>query len=161
MNDIANKLNKWVNQMDSKLTQKELDKLKESDTAFWCWHPFGRAIASGVASFVFTQTTSFKTGFVYGGISGLTNLAIHPVAKTICNNTDSTHIKSLTYMSVQTLPWICSYYATQKLNVLYPNSLFAVNHRVATGLTIAGAIFGYANSDLMVKNSYWTWVENK
>ncbi|MCB1112206.1 MAG: hypothetical protein H7A37_03415 [Chlamydiales bacterium] len=115
---------------------------------FWAWHPIGRGIGTGFACTLFTAATSFETGFVYGGISGLANVALRPIFKKINKGTTSPEVKAVNYLFSLTLPWMASAKIMHHFYRSTGNALFHLNPTVAIGTGIAAAYFNRANRDL-------------
>ena len=115
---------------------------------FWAWHPFGRGIALGILAEVFTST-SFATGLVYGGISGLTNLGTRVVQKQLDIKPESPEIKAVNHLFCATFPWVISAIVMNQTFKKTGKAIFHMSPRAAVGTAFVTELFGYANRDLL------------
>lgn len=115
---------------------------------FWAWHPFGRGIGAGIVTMAFTNF-AFRSGFIYGSVSGLTNLALRPIYKKIDEQTTSPEAKALNYIFSSTLPWAASAGIMHQAYKATGHSFFRLNPFVALGTAAAVEFFAYANRGLL------------
>ncbi len=117
---------------------------------FWAFHPVGRGIGAGAAAELFTNSTTFKSGFVYGCLSGLTNVTIRSLfGKKLNDDSASPEAKALKSIAVDGACWGTSYAVMQQLAKMTNNAFLKMRAAPALGIGLAGVVFGYANNDLL------------
>jgi hypothetical protein len=98
-------------------------------------HPFTIGFGSGIISFMFTES-NFSTGFTYGFIAGITNIAILPLGRYIRRNTSCKEIKALTIIGSSAISFAMAYYNMKYIYTHSNNNVFYIHPNVAMGLGI-------------------------
>lgn len=128
--------------------------IDRSNPHFWKWHPIGRGIGAGVIADIFTKATLFRTGFIYGGVSGLANIALRPTFKRIKENEAQTCAPPTkkAYLYSKIIPWAVSVgfmHTAYKLTGFTP---LRIKPSVAVGIALGVEYFAFANLDLLPGN---------
>ena len=114
-----------------------------------------RGVGSGIANVIYESVHKlgnplcYETGFIYGGISGLTNLALRPVYKRIDSKINSAELKTVNYIFSTVTSWTISGGIMHQLYKQTGRELFRVHPGSAIGIAILAGIFGSVNNDLL------------
>lgn len=142
-------------------TSNEIRSFDRTQTPlFWVFHPFGRGIGVGAITWLFTNST-FSNGFIYGGLSGLTNLGLRIVRKEACFEIKSPEAKAVTHLFHSIFTWTVSASIMHFAYKQTGNVLFRNNPKVAIGTAIATEVFGYANRDLILTKNIKDFVSSE
>jgi hypothetical protein len=122
---------------------------KSQSVADLAWHPIGRGIGAGIVTAVITNKSFFSNGFIYGGISGLTNLALRPMRKKINERVISSEAKALNHLFFVIAPWIVSAGIMSQAYRGTNIAIFRINPYIGVGTAFMVEAFGSINRELL------------
>lgn len=119
-----------------------------TEPSFWAWHPIGRGIGTGTVTALFTEHL-FRSGFIFGAVSGLANIAFRPIYKKIDQKITSPEAKGVNYIFSSIIPWVASAGIIHQAYKTTGHALFRMHPTAALGTAAVVECFAYANRDLL------------
>lgn len=117
--------------------------------SYWAWHPIIRGLSAGVITEIFSITTPFPSGLIYGGISGFTNIAFRPICRKIDEKIISPEAKATNYLFSITMPWAVSAAIMRHTYKATGNALFRISPAAAVGTAVVIGLWSNVNDDLL------------
>lgn len=121
---------------------------------FWARHPFGRGFGAGVIYKIFSRSVEmpFRSGGMFGMISGVFNVATRPLAEKVNEKTKShPEVQALSYLTTAAIPWAAAALTMNQLFIKTGKPMFRLTSGAAIGTAVLVEVFGYANHDLWKK----------
>jgi hypothetical protein len=133
--------------------ENKTNSLIETNQAeFWAFHPVRRALGTGILSRVFFRLTAtpFSTAAIYGGMSGVANVAAHVAFKNMFNYEHaSPEARTMIFWLCSVTPWVCSALTMRHIYKTKGTHLFALKNSTAVGLGLAVEFLSVANDELL------------
>lgn len=123
------------------------------DSGFWLLHPIKRGLVAGVLCGIYSRTTTFPAGFMFGAISSVYNMAFRMATRGQRENISSPESLAMTYIMAALVPWTASALTMRHAHKLSAKPLFHITTAAAVASAAVVEFLDPANKDMLFKKT--------